>query len=152
MAKSQNSLAIEAVSKEGETMNIDTDFKLLQCGSCGVIHYIPKTMYDTCYREGGFWHCPNGHSRGWANGAEKTEIANLRRERDRLQQRIAEKDDDLLHKDREIAAQKGVMTKLKKRASAGTCPCCQRTFQNMAVHMKKQHPDFASKPDLKVVA
>jgi hypothetical protein len=43
------------------------------------------------------------------------------------------------------------VTKLKKRTSAGTCPCCTRTFANMAEHMKKQHPDFVAEGGANVV-
>jgi hypothetical protein len=25
----------------------------------------------------------------------------------------------------------------------GVCPCCKRTFENLARHMKGQHPTFA---------
>lgn len=32
--------------------------------------------------------------------------------------------------------------KLKKRASAGICPCCNRTVSQMARHMKSKHPEF----------
>lgn len=92
---------------------------------------------------------------GWGNSnqwlilavkiiSEKTEIDNLRRERDRLAQRVAQKDDEIKDKDREVAAQKGVVTKLKKRAAAGTCPCCQRSFSNMTTHIRKQHPEFVA--------
>ena len=114
-----------------------TQLTQLECGNCGVVHCIPTTMYENCRREGGFWTCPNGHSRGWQHGAEKTEIANLRRERDLLAQQAAQKDD-------EIAAQAKAMKRLKKRAAAGTCPCCSRSFSNMSVHMKKQHPEFVA--------
>jgi hypothetical protein len=41
--------------------------------------------------------------------------------------------------------------KLTKRTAAGTCPCCQRTFSNMAEHMKHQHPQFVADTGAKVV-
>jgi len=109
----------------------------IQCGSCGILHAIPTSMYDAARREGGFWTCPNGHSRGWKNGADQEELAKLRRERDRLAQQAAQKDD-------ELAAQTKQIKKLKKRASAGTCPCCSRSFSNMSTHMRKQHPEFVA--------
>tara|TARA_Y100000310_G_scaffold338946_1_gene430083 strand:- start:1163 stop:1354 length:192 start_codon:yes stop_codon:yes gene_type:complete len=37
---------------------------------------------------------------------------------------------------------KGQVTKLKNRAKAGVCPCCNRTFQNLSRHMETKHPDF----------
>lgn len=41
-----------------------------------------------------------------------------------------------------LQATKGVVTRMKRRASVGTCPCCQRTFKQLAVHMKIKHPNF----------
>jgi len=29
--------------------------------------------------------------------------------------------------------------RLRKRAAAGTCPCCKRSFSNMAEHIKRRH-------------
>lgn len=37
---------------------------------------------------------------------------------------------------------KGVATRLKNRAAHGVCPCCNRTFQQLARHMSAKHPDF----------
>ncbi len=39
------------------------------------------------------------------------------------------------------------MTKVKKRAANGVCPCCNRTFSDLARHMKAKHPDFAEGED-----
>lgn len=32
--------------------------------------------------------------------------------------------------------------RLRKRASAGVCPCCNRTFSQLARHMQTKHPTF----------
>lgn len=111
-----------------------TELTRVQCGNCGVEHAIPKTMYDCAYKEGGFWHCPNGHSRGWKEGAENQEIDKMRRARDRAVQEQARLAEEISSKEREIKC-------IKKRASAGTCQCCNRTFTNMARHMKTKHPE-----------
>ena len=42
-------------------------------------------------------------------------------------------------------ALKGVVTKQRKRSVAGACPCCNRTFQQLARHMKSKHPDYEEK-------
>lgn len=41
-----------------------------------------------------------------------------------------------------LSATKAVVTRLKKRASAGVCPCCNRTFKQLADHMAAMHPEF----------
>jgi hypothetical protein len=32
-----------------------------------------------------------------------------------------------------------------------TMTCCQRTFSNMATHMKRQHPDYVEQQGAKIV-
>jgi 50S ribosomal subunit-associated GTPase HflX len=122
---------------------ITNDLTELQCGKCGVWHAIPTAMYVTCRDEGGFWHCPNGHSRGWGTGT-------IHAERDWLKQKVAQLDDevaDLLRarnnaqREREAAEKKLIAS--KRRAMAGVCPCCNRTFSNVARHVKTKHPDVA---------
>lgn len=98
-------------------------------------HAIPQVMFDSCKREGGFWHCPNGHSRGWAEGSDKIEMNKMRRERDLAVQEQARLAEEATTKEREII-------RLKKRSAAGICPCCTRTFTNMARHMKTKHPEM----------
>lgn len=44
----------------------------------------------------------------------------------------------------EREARKAVEKKLN-RVSAGTCPCCNRSFKQLAAHMKNKHPDYVDK-------
>lgn len=39
-------------------------------------------------------------------------------------------------------AEKAAKTRIKNRISKGVCPCCNRTFANLAQHMANQHPGF----------
>lgn len=117
------------------------------CISCGVVYTIPQVVIASQRKSGGFHTCCNGHSQGWAK--DDTEDAKVRRERDRLRQQIAEKNDEINAERRrteearrQITVAKGQVTKLKTRAAAGTCPCCHRTVRQMAAHMKTKHPDF----------
>ena len=113
----------------------------LICGTCGVVHAIPKAMHDRCVEEGGFWHCPNGHSRGYREG--KHEREKVERERNQLKQENARLQTMLsaaVHN--RVQAEKS-LTKLRRRTHAGVCPCCKRTFANVARHMKIKHPNVA---------
>lgn len=119
------------------------------CITCGVIFTVPTVMRDQAYQEGGYFHCPNGHAQGWSK--EKSEHEQLRRERDRLQQRLAEKDDEIKFQreqreatERRLSASKGQVTKFKNRVGHGVCPCCNRSFENLARHMGTKHPTFAA--------
>ena len=120
-----------------------------QCCKCGVHFGLEKGHREGLLKDGskrGFF-CPNGHQQFYMEG----EADKLRRERDRLQQQLAQKDEINWQREqrkgaeRQVAAAKGQITRLKKRANAGVCPCCNRTFSNMARHMKTMHPDHDPK-------
>ena len=124
----------------------------LTCGQCGEQFWITTELYNVLVRSSQTFHCPHGHKRHFAQGKSETE--KLREERDRLAQRIAQKDDRIKelsdqrdHEQRRVAAAKGQITKLKKRAAAGVCPCCTRHFTDLERHMASKHPDFTKKPD-----
>ncbi len=126
------------------------------CCNCG-IEFGMFDKWDERLREShGTFYCPNGHGQSYTadNREEK-----LRRERDRLKQQAAEKDDEIRRLEqvntlerRSTAAYKGQVTKIKKRVGKGVCPCCNRQFQNLHKHLETEHPDYSEeKPALKVV-
>ena len=119
----------------------------ITCGECGVVFAMTEETLRHYKQTERLFHCPHGHKRYFPRG-ETPEDA-LRRERDQLKQRLAQKDDEIKrHRDqketakRSAAAFKGQVTKLKNRAAAGVCPCCNRTFQNLKRHMESQHPTW----------
>ena len=115
---------------------------------CGMPHAIPKDLdaYNQRQRDNGLpqqsVYCPAGHS--WSySGKSKVELlerdlAAERARKDQLRQEVKVLGDRL-------NAEKAAKSRLKNRVAAGVCPCCNRTFQNLARHMKGQHPDFAAK-------
>lgn len=128
----------------------------ITCCSCGIEFGVPEHWLNKRRENGtGFW-CPNGHSLSYTESTNDK----LRRERDRLKQQMAYKDDALKqardsrdYQERRAAAIKGHLTRVKKRVSAGTCPCCRRNFENLQMHMTTKHPDYAQSDDteLKVI-
>jgi hypothetical protein len=119
------------------------------CGQCGIEFAVPDAFYRERKEKGAAlnWHCPNGHIRVFRESNSEV----LRRERDLLKQQTARLEDEArLARERADKAEKATK-RLKKRASAGTCPCCNRTFANMAEHMKHQHPEMLTEGGTKVV-
>ena len=115
----------------------------LECGNSGINFQVPDS-FDRERREGGGdWYCPNGHCRVYRT----REVDRLKehlesaRESERWYQRRLESEQNS-HR-----ATKGHLTRVKRRASAGTCPCCKRTFKQLARHMKTKHPDYAKTDD-----
>lgn len=130
--------------------------RIEHCITCGAVFTVPDPMWQHAKNEGGYFHCPSGHSQGWSK--DKSERERLRLERDRLKQeqaRLIEERDVAQRSEQEqwVRANKAeaASKRLKKRTSAGTCPCCSRTFANMAEHMKHQHPQFVADGGTKVV-
>ena len=116
---------------------------LVQCCGCSVEYAIPLQLYDNAKKHRGAngksIYCPNGHS-WWYLG--ETEAQKQRRRAESAEQRLAQRDDEIRDLERAVSAQKGNVTRLKRRAAAGTCPCCQRTFMNVSAHLANKHPEF----------
>ncbi len=122
----------------------NTSLKIMQCGTCGVWHAIPEIMFDVCYSEGGFWSCPNGHQRGYGEGDDAKQLQKEKKRRMWAEKNAEDTRKELAKNKQLLKAQKTANTRLKNRASAGVCPCCNRTFKQLTAHMKNKHPDFKS--------
>lgn len=116
------------------------------CCNCGILFAMTVDFQTRRKRDRGSFYYPAGHGQHY--NAEPEE-ARLKRELDRAKQNNAYLEDVARGQreraelaERQASARKGQVTKLKKRAAAGSCPCCQRNFANMADHMRKQHPGF----------
>ena len=121
----------------------ETTLKELQCGSCGVWHAIPQTMFDSAYQEGGTWCCTNGHRRGYIEGSIYLQLEKEKKRREWAEQSAKNARKDADEAERRRIAQKAATTRLRNRAKAGICPCCSRHFKQLKAHMDNKHPDFA---------
>jgi hypothetical protein len=133
-----------------ETLSRIVVLKVMECGTCGIAFAMPQSLYDHCFKEGGFWHCPMGHMRGWEEGQKARDEKDLKQQLARAAKRLEEAETQTREwrewgeqQDRRLSAAKGQMTKLKKRVHNGACPVCNRHFTNLERHMHGQHPDFA---------
>lgn len=115
----------------------------ITCCACGIVFSVPY-YWEQCRREkhDGFY-CPNGHSLSFPT---ESDAERFRRERNMAIQEKARLEDEVKRLQAEnneawgtaaIAEQK--LKRHHKRASAGLCPHCNRTFYNMARHIKTKH-------------
>lgn len=118
----------------------------INCGECQCPFAIPESMYDKRRADGRDFWCPNGHKIHYG----EFENARLKREKAELEDRLARQRiatqaarDQADAAERRRAAAKGQLTKVKKRVANGVCPCCNRTFADLARHMTSKHPDYA---------
>lgn len=121
------------------------------CWQCKCETWIPDALYESAQRSKGVitFYCGYGHPQVFAKG--ETDEQKLRRERDRLTQRLAEKDDEIKFQrdlregvERRLSAARGQVTKIKNRVGNGVCPCCNRSFANLHRHMTTEHPTFTA--------
>lgn len=107
----------------------------LQCGECGIRFAAPEFFMAEKKKTGQVWYCPNGHSRVYLESTETT----LRRELEAEKQaRAMEAASRRIAEDRQRKAELA-LKRVEKRVHAGVCTCCNRTFQNLARHMKSKH-------------
>lgn len=109
---------------------------------CGIEFHVPATWMETKSNDHSYFSCPNGHRQHFPQESDEEK---LRRRAERAEQNLAYEQDRAEGAERRESAQKGVVTKLRKRFSAGVCGCCNRHFTNLERHMKSKHPDFAIK-------
>lgn len=121
------------------------------CCQCGMAFAMTRDFQNRALKNRGqngqVFYCPAGH-RQWYTG--ESEADKLRRERDRLkqneawyEQRNRELREEAEHQRHRANGYKGYATKLRKRAKAGVCPCCNRHFEQLARHMANRHPEFS---------
>lgn len=111
---------------------------------CGMRHAIPSEMrrhQERKHADGDsfYVYCPLGHTHAPA-GESKAEA--LERQVLKERERSARIDAEREQAEAAARAHKGHATRLRKRVKAGVCPCCKRTVQQLADHMKSKHPDF----------
>ena len=114
---------------------------VVECPSCGCIYAIPDGIYQRALRRkvNDSIYCPNGHT--W-HFTGKTHAEELQELRDRVARERAARDQAKASERAQRAAAtraRKERDRLKKRAEAGVCPHCNRTFQQLARHMKTKH-------------
>ncbi len=135
-----------------DTMSYTGKLTVVEC-VCGITYAIPDVLYQQMRDQGPAKsiRCPLGCSWHYSK-ARKTQNAEAAKIRELERQLASSYDDTRIARMEQRAAenraraQKAAKTKLKKRIAAGVCPCCQRSFQNLARHMAGQHPDFVEYP------
>lgn len=114
-----------------------------ECGECFVLFAFPETQQEKARADHrrGFW-CPNEHKLHYTGKTEAQKLREqLERERDRAGRLASQRD----QAEASLRATKGVVTRQKKqlqRVANGVCPCCNRSFVNLARHMESKHPGY----------
>jgi hypothetical protein len=133
-----------SIKMSWDVETVPANYAPLECGQCGVMFFVPKhwkhDRMEGKTQEDRTFYCPNGHARVFQAGM--SEADKLRRERDRLVQEKARLEEAVAAEKRRASAQFAQNTILRKKIGEGSCPCCDRSFTNLKVHMRRKHPEF----------
>jgi hypothetical protein len=127
-------------------MQFTDNLIIVCCANCDISFGVTESFQSRRRDDHKTFYCPAGHHNVYNGPSEKEK---LQLERDRLKQQLAQRDDEIARQkdirrasERQVIALKGLVTKTKKRVGNGVCPCCNRTFPNLAAHMQTQHKDY----------
>lgn len=151
------SALVKARMTDGVLGPISVEMELHDCAACGFIYACTKAFFDRRRADGASWSIPCGHTALY----RESEADKEKKRADQLAAELAhaknysELQGNWLRNEREghkaterkLSAAKGQQTKLKKRIAHGVCPCCNRSFAEVARHMKRQHPEFVFESD-----
>lgn len=117
--------------------------KTTECITCGCVIGMSAEMYDWRLRDHSRYYCPNGHYQNFVGESDVAKAQReLREERERHQRTLTLKNGA----DESLRRADAAKVRLQRRIKAGTCPCCKRTFKQLAAHMHAKHPEFTKEP------
>lgn len=115
------------------------------CCNCSMVFAIPSDFKRRRVDDHAYFFCPAGHQQRYTG---PTEAMKLRRELERKQEMLnaeqARAATLALERDQTARAH----NRMRNRIQNGVCPCCNRTFQNLLMHMRTEHAD---KPTVKTL-
>ena len=128
-------------------VNVEVELTEINCGECAGTYVINERYREQKSVNGGSWNYPYCRT-GWGypdsneNSRLKAKLAKEETRRKWAEQAEKDRRQELAAARKRLSAQKGATTRLKNRSKAGVCPCCTRTFKQLAAHMKNKHPEF----------
>lgn len=118
---------------------------------CGVTFAMDANFYRERLEDGRNFYCPNGHPQHFAESRQAQldrairERNQARQERDVAQANERAERARANHEQKCRKAARTTLRKARERIAAGVCPCCTRTFQQLARHMKSKHPHYRTR-------
>lgn len=137
----------------GTTVEFSTVLVVEICCTCFMTFAVPDDFRARRRSDKASFFCPSGHSQSYQGESDADAVRRLEREkleieRDRNQRIVRYEQwlDQVREENKVVTKQlsstRGQLTKARRRIANGVCPCCNRSFEQLARHMATQHPDF----------
>lgn len=119
------------------------NFVIEECCNCGMAFAMTSDFQKRRREDKKTFYCPAGHQQHYVgeSAADRAQRLAGQLDMERTRRRQTERQLDYASR-----SQKSTSTRLKKvkqRVGHGVCPCCNRTFKQLAQHMAAKHPQFA---------
>lgn len=116
------------------------------CANCGV--QFASSVVSLRRKDGKGFYCPNGHSLVFDQGMSEVEKLRIQIEQEKKRRASAEEDARTAREAKKWATAdarraRTINRKMKARIHAGVCIHCNRTFRQLAAHMKCKHGEVA---------
>lgn len=122
----------EAGLKYQETVTMVTEV----CCNCGIAFGMPSNLVRVLRDDPEkSFYCPNGHGQHYREPRTEKQLKQAQQEAERLRTQLTQKDSINAQLEGVIKRQKAKLDRVEK----GVCPCCNRTFKNLARHMENKH-------------
>lgn len=123
-------------------INYNLVMETITCCTCNVPFMVPDHMKRRLREAGDTFWCPAGHAQSY----KETEIMRLRkmveaanRSKTELVAQLTDTQAALSTREEQLKRERAAAKKANARIHAGVCPCCNRTFKNLARHMATKH-------------
>lgn len=130
--------------KYSQTITLETE----ECCNCGMVFAMPADVARRRREDHKTFYCPAGHGQHYTG---KTAEQKLREKLEAEEKRRVAAEERALGAKAQAEKTVKAYKKIRDRVKNGVCPCCNRTFQNLLEHMKKQHPEFGTRDMLRPI-
>lgn len=129
------------MSIRGTTFKASDTLVVEVCCNCHMPFAVTDEFKDDRLKDKKTFYCPAGHPQSYVGKSDEQKIRDL-------ENSLAKARDNAefwkQQERRAIINAKAAATRAANRAKAGACPCCDRTFVQMARHIATKHPEFAT--------
>jgi len=108
------------------------------CAECGTPIFMTLEMNTHLRNNHSSFYCLNGHRQHYPGESAE----------EKLRKSLREKEAEATRREQALVAEKRLreaaqrdLKNVNARIKAGVCPCCSRTFKQLAAHMKRKHPE-----------
>lgn len=128
------------------TLDVTVELESTICCACGIVFAFDASLMRQRRRDHQTFYCPAGHSLSFNGESDidklKKQLKLERQAVDQLRAEVTHQRDQREATERSLRATRAAHTRTKNRIAAGVCPCCARTFRDLAEHMSNKHPAY----------